>query len=203
MNLSTLVLASGNEGKLAELRQPLADLDIQVRPQKDWQLQSPPETGRTFVENALIKARFAAAETGHPSLADDSGLVVDALNGAPGIYSARYSGEGSDTANNRKLLQELQAVPADQRRAHFYCAMVLCRHPDDPAPLVATGQWWGWIADAPRGDEGFGYDPLFLTRPEGPTAAQLSREQKASISHRGQALTGIIAALKQTLSGRV
>ena len=184
----TLVLASGNRGKLREIGEILAPLNWTVRPQGDWRIPEAVEDGLSFIENALIKARHAARLTGLPALADDSGLAVDALDGAPGIYSARYAGDGGDEANNRKLLQAMEDVPEDRRGAHFYCAMALVRHATDPAPLVAIGRWDGSIARAPSGAGGFGYDPLFRVPGQGCTSAELDPAVKNRLSHRGQAL---------------
>jgi len=197
-NRRRLVLASGNPGKLRELRTLLLPLGWKVRSQGEWDFQAAAEDGLTFVENALIKARHAAAHTGLPALGDDSGLVVDALHGAPGIHSARYAGAGADdTANNRKLLAELVGVPRTQRAAHFYCAMVFLRDRQDPAPLVATGVWHGHILDAPVGDGGFGYDPLFWVESQQCTSAELAAEVKNRLSHRGQAMTSLLQQLRK------
>jgi XTP/dITP diphosphohydrolase len=194
----TLVLASGNAGKLRELGALLLPLRWSVRAQSDWALEEAVESGLSFIENALIKARHAALLTGLPALGDDSGLVVDALDGEPGIHSSRYAGEGADdAANNRKLLNALAGVGANGRGAHFYCAMALMRHAGDPAPLLATGQWDGRILEAPAGSDGFGYDPLFWVPGEGCSAAQLPAGLKNRLSHRGQA----VAALLQQLEG--
>ncbi len=187
--MARIVLASGNRGKLAEFNHLLADSGLDVVAQGELGVADIEETGLTFVENALLKARHAARVTGLPALADDSGLCVDALRGAPGLYSARYAGiHGDNAANNARLLCDLDGVPAGQRRAFFICVLVLLRHADDPAPLVAEGRWHGRVLDAPRGDGGFGYDPLFL--PDGHTlaAAELDKALKNRISHRGQAL---------------
>ena len=193
-----LVLASGNRGKLRELGAMLAPLGWAVRAQDEWNLAEAVEDGLTFVENALLKARHAAAHTGLPALADDSGLVVDALHGAPGIFSARYAGAGADdAANNRKLLDALTGLGPARRTAHFYCAMVLLRHPQDPAPLVATGAWHGRIADQPAGAGGFGYDPLFWVDSHHCTAAELAPEVKNALSHRGQAVARLVAQLRE------
>jgi XTP/dITP diphosphohydrolase len=184
-----LVLASGNEGKLRELGAMLAPLGWKVAPQSDWDVPKAVEDGLSFIENALIKARHASMHTGLPALADDSGLVVDALRGAPGIFSARYAGNGAgDDANNRKLLRELEGVPESRRSAHFYCAMALVRHEKDPAPLLATGSWDGVIALSPSGSGGFGYDPLFRVPGMTCTSAQLQPDEKNRLSHRGKAL---------------
>jgi XTP/dITP diphosphohydrolase len=184
-----LVLASGNAGKLRELGAMLAPLGWKVAPQSDWDVPEAVEDGLSFIENALIKARHASMHTGLPALADDSGLVVDALRGAPGIFSARYAGKGAgDEANNRKLLRELEGVPESRRSAHFYCAMALVRHENDPAPLLATGSWDGVIALSPSGSGGFGYDPLFRVPGMNCTSAQLQPGEKNRLSHRGKAL---------------
>ena len=193
----TLVLASGNPGKLRELGAMLEPLGWAVRPQSDWQLEEAVEDGLSFIENALIKARHAARATGLPALGDDSGLVVDALRGAPGIYSSRYAGEGAgDAANNRKLLNALADMPEAGRGAHFYCTMAFLRHADDPAPLLATGRWDGRIVEEPGGDGGFGYDPVFWVPGEACTAAQLPPERKNALSHRGQALAALARQLR-------
>ena len=193
----TLVIASGNPGKLRELGAMLQPLGWSVRPQADWNLDEALEDGLTFVENALIKARHAARATGLPALGDDSGLVVDSLGGQPGIYSSRYAGESADDqANNQKLLQALAGTDEAARGAHFYCAMVLLRHAEDPAPLIATGKWNGRVLEAPVGGEGFGYDPLFWVEGEGCSAAQLSASVKNRLSHRGQALAALLRQLE-------
>lgn len=192
-----LVLASGNAGKLREISQLLQPLGWNLRPQGEWGFEEAVEDGLTFVENALIKARHAARHTGLPSLGDDSGIVVDALDGRPGLYSARYAGGGGAQANIDKLLGELQGVPEDQRRAHFYCVMVLLRHAEDPAPLVATGHWQGRIIESARGEGGFGYDPVFFDPVHECTAAELPADIKNTISHRGQALASLVRLLRQ------
>jgi len=185
-----LVLASGNQGKLRELETLLAGLPLQVFTQSQMGVEEvAEETGLSFVENALIKARHASSQTGLPALADDSGLIVNALNGAPGVHSARYAGlPSNDVANNAKLLAALQGMPPAQRSAQFYTVVVLLRHADDPQPLICQGQWQGRILEQPHGNHGFGYDPLFFDETLGLTAAQMSAEQKNSSSHRGQAL---------------
>ncbi|KGI76856.1 RdgB/HAM1 family non-canonical purine NTP pyrophosphatase [Oleiagrimonas soli] len=191
-----MVLASGNAGKLRELRQLLADADIELVAQGELGVSDAEETATTFVENALLKARHAARITGLPALADDSGLCVDALGGAPGLYSARFAGtHGDHAANNAKLLRELDGTPERARGAFFICVLALLRHADDPAPLIAEGRWRGRILDAPRGAHGFGYDPLFL--PDGQTlgAAELDDALKNRLSHRGQALARLRDAL--------
>ncbi len=190
--MKTLVLASGNAGKLIELRAMLADLPLTIVPQRELGVDDVPETGTTFVENALIKARHASQVTGLPALADDSGLIVDALDGAPGLYSARYAGSPTDdAANNAKLLQALDGLPETQRTARFYAVIVLLRHADDPQPLIAEGSWEGRILDAPRGHNGFGYNPVFLDPAHGLTAAEMAPEQKNRISHRALALQAL------------
>jgi len=184
----SLVLASGNQGKLRELAAMLEPMGWTVRPQSDWDMPEAVEDGLSFVENALIKARHAARLAGLPSLADDSGLVVDALGGAPGIYSARYAGDGGDDANCEKLLDAMRDVPQAERSAHFYCAMALVHHADDPAPLIAIGRWDGFIMRERSGEGGFGYDPLFGVPEKNCTSAELAPEVKNSMSHRGRAL---------------
>lgn len=182
-------LASGNSGKLEELRELLGDFDVELAAQSELGVDDAEETGLTFVENALLKARHAARVTGLPALADDSGLCVDALDGAPGLYSARYAGRhGDNAANNTKLLRDLRHVADERRSAFFICVLALLRHADDPAPLIAEGRWHGRILDAPRGAHGFGYDPLFLPTGQKHSAAELERNLKNSLSHRGQAL---------------
>ena len=194
----TIVLASGNSGKLREMQAILQPLGLQLVPQSRFKVTEAAETGRSFVENALIKARHACIATGLPAIADDSGLEVDALNGAPGIYSARYAGAVSDAdaANNAKLLKELAGTPESQRGARFRCVIVFLRHPKDPEPLVCDGVWEGRILDAPVGDNGFGYDPLFYVPEQGCSSAQLPPEVKNRLSHRGQALRQLSEALQ-------
>ena len=179
------ILASNNAKKIAELTPILARFGITIRPQRDYGIDEIAETGQTFVENALIKARHAAKQSGLPAIADDSGLCVPALGGAPGIYSARYSGEGDD-GNNRKLLVALENV-AD-RRAYYVCLIVYLRHADDPLPLIAQGLWHGTIAREPRGGGGFGYDPIFIPASDTRTAAEYTAEEKNAFSHRAKAL---------------
>jgi XTP/dITP diphosphohydrolase len=193
-----LVLASGNAGKLAELRDLLGDLDLQLHAQSEFGVSDADETGLTFVENAILKARHAARATGLPALGDDSGLCVDALNGAPGLYSARYAGTHGDMAANiSKLLDALRETPEHARTARFVCVLALLRHADDPQPLIAEGVWEGRILDAPRGSGGFGYDPVFFDPERGMGAAELDAAVKNRASHRGRAL----ARLRETLSG--
>ncbi len=194
-SLSRLVLASNNAGKLREFRRLLAPLGIDVVAQSDLGIPEAEEPHATFVENALAKARHASRIARLPALADDSGVCVDALAGAPGVQSARYAGEPkSDARNNALLIAELSGV-AD-RRAHYYCVLALMRHGDDPEPLLAEGRWDGTIIDAPRGDGGFGYDPHFLDDETGLTGAELPLETKNRLSHRGQALRALIARLE-------
>ncbi len=191
-----LVLASNNAGKAREIGQLLAGCNISVRPQSDFAVPEAAETGLTFVENALIKARNAARHSGLPAIADDSGIEVDALNGAPGIYSARYAGpDADDAANNAKLLRALAAVADDERTARFQCVMVYLRHAEDPTPLICQGTWEGRILHSPQGDNGFGYDPLFFVPGENCSAAELPAATKNRLSHRGQALRRLLTAL--------
>ena len=188
----TLVAATGNAGKLEELRRLLDGLAWQVVDQSSLGVEPPAENGTTFVENAIIKARHAAEATGRPSLADDSGLEVDALGGAPGVHSARYAGPaGSDAANNEKLLRALSQVPEERRTARFHCVVAFIRHARDPVPLIAHGAWEGRVLATPRGTGGFGYDPLFLDPATGKSAAELAPERKDALSHRGQALRAL------------
>jgi len=187
--MKRLVLASSNAGKLAELQPLLAGAGYELLTQRELGVSDAIEDGRTFVENALIKARHACVGTGLPALADDSGIVVDALDGAPGLLSARYAGAHGDAqANNRKLLADLQGVPEAKRTARFVAVLVLLRHAEDPLPLIAQGVWEGRILDAPRGANGFGYDPLFFDPLLGRGAAEFEPELKNRVSHRGQAL---------------
>ena len=190
-----IVLATGNKGKVKEFSELLADREITVVPQSDFGVPDAEETGLTFVENAIIKARNAAQHTGLPAIADDSGLEVDHLNGAPGIYSARYAGaDGGSAANNAKLLAALSEVPEPQRSARFQCVLVYLRHADDPTPIICQGTWEGVILRSPQGQAGFGYDPLFFVDDEGCSAAELPAERKNQLSHRGQALRCLLAA---------
>lgn len=193
--LSRVVLASGNTKKIRELSALLSDFGTEVIPQAVLGVTEADETGITFEENALIKARHAAAATGLPAIADDSGIVVEALDGSPGVFSARYAGPGADDAkNNAKLLAELKGF--SDRRAHYVCVIAFVRSMDDPDPILCSGHWDGEILTAPRGEGGFGYDPLFFVPTLGCTAAELDPAEKNRISHRGQALS----ALKQELS---
>lgn len=189
MSLRRLLVASGNAGKLAEFRQLLTDTGLVLVGQNELGISDPPETGASFIENALLKARNAAIHAGGPVLADDSGLLVDALGGAPGLASAYYAGsQGDSTGNIARLLSELSGVGDLARSAHFYCVLVLLAQPDDPTPLIAEGRWHGRILGAPQGTDGFGYDPVFFDPVYGCTAAQMPRELKNRISHRAQAL---------------
>jgi XTP/dITP diphosphohydrolase len=189
-----IILASRNDGKLRELRALLADLPVTLESQAEHNVPSAEETGTTFIENAIIKARAVASATGLAALADDSGLVVPALNGAPGIYSARYAGkQGDDDANNRKLVSKLRGI--EDRRAYFYCAMALLQFAQDPTPIVVTAAWHGEIVDEAAGANGFGYDPHFFLADRGKTSAQLPAAVKNQISHRGQATAALIEQL--------
>jgi XTP/dITP diphosphohydrolase len=194
-----LVIATGNVGKLREFRSLLAGLPFELTSSAELKLPSPEETGGTFLANALLKARQAAALSGSPAVADDSGLEVDALNGAPGIYSARYAGlDADDAANNAKLLRALAGLPHERRRARYRCALVLVESADDAAPLIAEADWEGFILDAPRGLGGFGYDPYFWLPELHQTAAELPPADKNRLSHRGKALR----ALREQLAAR-
>tara|TARA_R110000823_G_scaffold119998_23_gene244641 strand:+ start:15920 stop:16528 length:609 start_codon:yes stop_codon:yes gene_type:complete len=191
----TVVLASGNSGKLREFQRLFAPLPLTLEPQGKFAVPEVEETGLTFVENAIIKARAAAAHSGLPAIADDSGLEVEYLAGAPGIHSARYSGEG-DTANNAKLLEALSGVPEAGRGARFVCVLVYLRHVLDPTPLICQGFWQGRILEAPCGTEGFGYDPLFYVPECGCSSAELPAQEKNRISHRAQACAQLFRALQ-------
>lgn len=185
----SIVLATSNQGKIKELQSLLSPIGFTVRPQSDWQFTDAEETGLSFVENALIKARHACQQTGLPALADDSGLAVDALQGAPGIYSARYAGKNaSDQDNINLLLENLAQVPEKQRSARFICCLVFMQHAEDPTPIICQGEWEGRILSSPTGDGGFGYDPVFYVPERGVSAAQLSASEKQLLSHRGKAL---------------
>lgn len=187
--MTELVLASGNTGKLRELSAMLADFGYHLRPQSDFGVDAVAETGTTFVENAIIKARHAAAQTGLAALADDSGIEVDALDGAPGVYSARFAGKNADDdANNALLVEKLRDVPAARRSARYRAVIVLMRHASDPSPLICEGSWEGVIRLEPAGSGGFGYDPYFYLPDLGCTSAQLGAEDKNRLSHRGKAM---------------
>ncbi|MFZ9036532.1 MAG: RdgB/HAM1 family non-canonical purine NTP pyrophosphatase [Gammaproteobacteria bacterium] len=188
--MKRLVLASGNPGKLRELSQLLDDLGYELHPQSEFGVSEVAETGTTFVENAIIKARHAAAHTDLPALADDSGIEVDALDGAPGVYSARFAGpDADDASNNALLVEKLRSVPSELRTARYRAVIVLMRHAADPSPLICEGSWEGMIQLEPAGSGGFGYDPYFYLPERGCTSAELSRDEKNRLSHRGQALT--------------
>jgi XTP/dITP diphosphohydrolase len=192
----TLVLATGNPGKVKELANMLSSLNINVVPQSDFNVSEVAETGTTFVENAIIKARHAAKITGMAAIADDSGLEVDGLNGAPGVYSARFAGpSASDQDNIDKLLVDLGNNPI--RSARFWCVLVLMRHADDPTPLICSASWEGEITLTQNGNGGFGYDPVFFVAEKNCTSAELTKEQKNAVSHRGQALQKLLLELKQ------
>lgn len=198
MRIQRLVLATGNASKLRELSALLAPVGIVVEAQGPVRVATVEETGASFIENALIKARHASRCMDLPALADDSGLAVDALGGAPGIHSARYAGShGDDEANNRKLLQELAGRPEAERGARFICALALVRHAEDPVPIVCVGEWRGTIAETPAGSNGFGYDPLFIVPERGCRSAELSPEEKGRLSHRGRALAQLLARLNE------
>lgn len=191
----SIVLATGNAGKVREFAQLLADYPLEVLPQSQFDVQEAVEDGTTFIENAIIKARNAARATGLPAIADDSGIEVDALNGRPGIYSARFAGEGASATDNwQKLLTEMSGQ--SQRSARFQCVLVYMRHAEDPSPVVAQASWEGSIADAPRGEEGHGYDPIFMVNNDHRTAAELSADEKNALSHRGKAMAELLTQLK-------
>ena len=195
--MSKLVLATGNQGKVKEMASLLADFGFDVVAQSDYNVSSVAETGTTFIENAIIKARHAAKETGLPAIADDSGLEVDYLNGAPGIYSARFAGDdASDEENLHKLLKEMDGVADDQRTARFHCVLVMMRHANDPTPLVCHGSWEGKILTEAHGENGFGYDPIFWVPEDQCSSAELEPARKKQLSHRGKALAKLFAALK-------
>ena len=194
-----IVLASNNHGKLREISQILSNLKITVVPQSDFKVPDTEETGSSFVENALLKARNASRHSGLPAIADDSGIEVDHLHGAPGIYSARYAGLGaSDEQNVKKLLADLKGVPDAARTARFQCLMVYLRHESDPEPIICQGTWEGKILHEPRGANGFGYDPVFFVPTHNCSAAELPPDVKNKLSHRGQALRLLVAALGHT-----
>lgn len=193
-----VVLATGNLGKVAEIQAIVADRGIHMHPQTEFGIESADETGLSFVENALIKARHAAQQSGLPAIADDSGLCVDALNGAPGIYSSRYAGpDADDETNLHRLLEALKDIPDQSRGARFVCAMVYLAHAEDPTPVIALGQWHGWITHEPKGSNGFGYDPIFALEDRRCTSAELPPEEKNLLSHRGQAMIKLLDTLKQ------
>ena len=191
-----IVLASNNPGKVREINQLLAGHTVQVVPQSDYGVPEAVEDGLSFVENAILKARNAARHSGLPAIADDSGIEVDALNGEPGIHSARYAGSGaSDRANLERLLEEMKHIPVEQRTARFQCLMVYMRHATDPTPLICQGTWEGRILHAPQGENGFGYDPVFFVPDQGCSSAELPAEVKNRLSHRGLALRELLERL--------
>lgn len=197
VNLDKLVLASGNSGKIKELKALLEPLHINIVAQSEFDVPDAEETGLTFIENAILKARNAARLTGLPALADDSGIAVDALNGMPGIYSARYAGtHGDRIANMQKLLQEMQDVPDDQRQAAFHCVLAFLRTADDPTPIICHGIWRGSVLHEMRGENGYGYDPIFYVPERNKSAAELTAEEKNSLSHRGKALSMLLGELQ-------
>ncbi|WP_456296279.1 XTP/dITP diphosphatase [Vibrio sp. AK197] len=196
--MKKIVLATGNQGKVREMADLLADFGFDVVAQSEFNVSDVAETGTTFIENAIIKARHAAKETGLPAIADDSGLEVDYLNGAPGVYSARYSGEGAtDEKNLNKLLEAMKDVPEAQRTARFHCVLVLMRHENDPTPIVCHGQWEGRILTEAHGENGFGYDPVFFVPEHQCASAELEPAMKKQLSHRGKALKKLFATLSQ------
>jgi len=194
--MEKLVIASNNPGKLREFEKMLAPLGIEVLTQAQLGISEAEEPHCTFVENALAKARHVSRASGLPALADDSGICVEALGGAPGVQSARYAGDNpkSDRRNNDKLLQDMQGV--NDRRAHYYCVLVLVRHADDPQPIIAEGEWWGEIAHEERGDGGFGYDPMFWLPEFGKMSSELTHDEKHAVSHRGKAMKVLLEKLK-------
>ena len=190
-----IVLASNNKGKLREFGAMLAPLSIEIHPQGEFHVSEAEEPYGTFLENCLAKARHAARSTGLPAIADDSGICVDALGGAPGVLSARFAGEPkSDARNNEKLVESLKGQ--DNRRAHYTCVLVAVRHADDPEPIIAEGRWYGEVADTPQGEGGFGYDPYFYLPQYGKTAAKLTADEKNAVSHRGVALKKLVEEMK-------
>jgi len=191
-----IVLATGNQGKVNEMADLLSEFGFDVRSQSEFNVSDIAETGSTFIENAIIKAKHAAKETGLPAIADDSGLEVDALNGEPGIYSARYSGENATDKNNiNKLLEAMKNIPKEKRTARFHCVLVLMKHANDPTPLVCHGQWEGQILTKLTGNNGFGYDPIFYVPDQKCSSAELSPSVKKNVSHRGKALRLLFAEL--------
>ncbi|WGY48617.1 XTP/dITP diphosphatase [Vibrio sp. ABG19] len=196
--MNKIVLATGNQGKVREMADLLAEFGFDVVAQSEFNVSDVAETGTTFIENAIIKARHAAKETGMAAIADDSGLEVDYLAGAPGVYSARYAGVGATDADNlNKLLEAMQGVPQEQRTARFHCVLVLMRHADDPTPLVCHGKWEGRILEQAQGSNGFGYDPVFFVPQENCASAELEPARKKQLSHRGQALNKLFQAIEE------
>lgn len=202
-DITRVVLASGNPGKIRELKALLGPAGVDVLPQSEWTVPECDETGLTFVENAILKARNASRHTGLPAIADDSGIEVDALDGRPGIYSARYAGpDADDQSNNTKLLARMEQVPDERRTARFRCVMAFLTHADDPSPILAEGSWEGMIARAPAGSGGFGYDVVFHLPEYGCTSAELPAEVKNRISHRAQAVQAMVGRLTRRLGRR-
>ena len=200
--MHTVVLATGNQGKLKEMTDILQPHGWNVKAQSEFFSTEADETGLTFIENAILKARYASQQTGLPAIADDSGIEVSALKGRPGIYSARYSQDlhgdlANDETNLQKLLVELQGLPPEQRQASYYCAMVYLEHAEDPTPVIGLGRWYGEILTEKRGDGGFGYDPVFWVEEMQKTAAELPKAQKNQMSHRGQALNALVMQLRR------
>lgn len=196
--ITKIVLASGNLGKVREINKLFAGYGIEVLPQSDFGVPEVPETGTTFVENAIIKARHAAELTGLPAISDDSGIEVDALDARPGVYSARYAGEkASDTDNNKKMLAELEGVPEAERTARYWCVLAFMRHHNDPVPIITQASWEGRILQAPVGEGGFGYDPIFYVPTHGCSSGELSMEEKNKISHRALALQAMLEEFKK------
>jgi XTP/dITP diphosphohydrolase len=194
--MKKIVLASGNAGKLREFQQLLTGCGFEVVPQSHFFSENAEETGLTFVENAIIKARYACIKTGLPAIADDSGIEVDALNGRPGIHSARYAGEGAkDADNNAKLLQELTNIPTEKRTARYHAVLAFMRHAQDPTPILCHGTWEGVVLTEPRGEGGFGYDPLFFVPSHNCASAELDKAEKNRISHRGKAMRELLQKL--------
>lgn len=201
MDISKIVLASNNAGKLREFNDMFANSPITIVPQGEFDVEDAIEDGLSFVENAIIKARHACKETGLPAIADDSGLEVDFLNGAPGIYSARYSGEhGNDQAHNALVLEQLSGVKQSERSARFQCVLAFMRHAEDPTPLICQANWEGFIVEEEKGHNGFGYDPIFWLTTHNCTSAELSKEEKNRISHRAQALAKLLHAIQAQYS---
>ncbi|MFT5452350.1 MAG: XTP/dITP diphosphohydrolase [Enterobacterales bacterium] len=197
--MQQIVLATGNKGKVREFKQMLSNQPFEILPQSDFDVSEVEETGLTFVENAIIKARHAAKVTGLPAIADDSGIEVDALNGAPGIYSARYAGlDANDKDNLHKLIQDIEEIDEPLRTARFQCVLVLMRHENDPTPIICQGSWEGSLLRKPAGQNGFGYDPIFWLEANQCTSAELDPDTKDKLSHRGQALRMLVHELKKS-----
>ncbi len=199
MSIKQIVLATGNKGKVAEFSSLFDDFSITVSPQSEFNVEEVPETGTTFVENAIIKARHAAKVTGLPAIADDSGLAVDALGGAPGIYSSRYAGESANDSDNIDKLLAALASETDNRKARFLCVLVFMQHELDPTPIICQGEWHGEISTARKGKGGFGYDPIFWLPEQNCSAAELDKHRKNKVSHRGKALEQLIQRMQEVL----